>query len=135
VPTQGKRLEILDFTRNQVREYAYKLELATLEQKTLTREHMENVLKTLGYPVPKKRAIVFECYDISHTHGQFTYAARVVIENGKPNPKKYKKYRIRSIATGEIDDFASHREVMMRRTMEGLAENNFPDLVIIDGGK
>ena len=36
---------------------------------------------------------------------------------------------------GEIDDFASHQEVMMRRTMEGLSQGNFPNLIIIDGGK
>lgn len=34
-----------------------------------------------------------------------------------------------------IDDFASHKEVAYRRTLEGLRENNFPDLIIIDGGK
>ncbi len=46
-PTIGTRKELLDFTLNQVREYAYKSELATLEQNTLTRTHMANVLERL----------------------------------------------------------------------------------------
>lgn len=78
---------------------------------------------------------MFECYDISHTHGQFTYASRVVVKNGKSEPSLYKKYKIKSLQKGEIDDFASHKEVMRRRTIEGLELHNFPNLIIIDGGK
>ncbi len=135
IPTIGNKKELLDFLRNQVREYAYKSELQTLEQRTLTREHMKNVLETLGYSVPKKWEIVFECYDISHTHGQFTYASRVCIANGKPDTTRYKKYKIKTLEAWEIDDFASHREVMMRRTIEWIEQGNFPHLIIIDWGK
>lgn len=135
IPKIWPKKDLLDFTLNQLREYAYKKELATLENKTLNREHMVNVLERLSYPVPAKWEIVFECYDISHTDGHFTYASRVVIVNGKPDPKRYKKYKIKTLEDGMIDDFASHREVMMRRTIEWMTENNFPHLIIIDGGK
>ncbi|MDD2694250.1 MAG: excinuclease ABC subunit UvrC [Candidatus Gracilibacteria bacterium] len=134
-PKIGPKNEIILFTLNQVREYAYKKELSSLENKTLTREHMVNVLERLGYPAPKKGEIIFECYDISHTDGHFTYASRVVIVNGKAETSRYKKYKIQSLKDGDIDDFASHREVMKRRTLEGLEMNNFPHLIIIDGGK
>jgi excinuclease UvrABC nuclease subunit len=46
-PRSGPRHELLAFTKNQLREYAYKSELATLEQKTLTREHMVHILERL----------------------------------------------------------------------------------------
>ena len=46
-PKIGIKKELLDFTRNQVREFAYKRELENLETKTLTKTHMENVLKKL----------------------------------------------------------------------------------------
>lgn len=134
-PKIGAKKDLLDFTKNQVREFAYKKELESLETKTLTRGHMENVLAKLGYQIPKKGPIFFECYDISHTHGQFTYASRVMIKNGKPETDLYKKYKIKSLEKGEIDDFASHQEIMMRRTIEGIEQNNFPNLIIIDGGK
>ncbi|MBX9809797.1 excinuclease ABC subunit UvrC [Candidatus Gracilibacteria bacterium] len=135
LPKIGPKKELLEFTRNQLREYAYKKELATLENKTLTRDHMVNVLERIGYVVPQKGEIVFECYDISHTDGHFTYASRVVIVNGKPDTSRYKKYKIKTLEDGMIDDFASHREVMVRRTLEGIREKNFPHLIIIDGGK
>ena len=134
-PQIGTKKELLDFTKNQVREFAYKKELQSLENNTLTRGHMEQILERLKYSIPKKWPIFFECYDISHTHGQFTYASRVVIKNGKPDTDNYKKYKIKSLRDGEIDDFASHQEVMMRRTIEGLGQRNFPNLIIIDGGK
>ena len=94
---------------------------------------MVNILEKLGYPVPKKGEIVFECYDISHTNGQFTVASRAVIVNGKPDPSRYRKYNIKTLPyIGKIDDFASHREVMLRRTIEGIEQGNFPHLIIID---
>ncbi len=54
VPKIGKKKELVDFTLNQVREYAYKLELSKLENRILTREHMVHVLEKIGYSVPKK---------------------------------------------------------------------------------
>ena len=135
VPKIWKKKELVDFTLNQVREYAYKSELQKLENRTLTREHMVHILEKLNYPVRKKWEIVFECYDISHTDGNFTYASRVVIVNGKPDTSRYKKYKIKSLPDGKIDDFASHREVMVRRTLEGMELQNFPDLIIIEGWK
>jgi excinuclease ABC subunit C len=134
-PQIWPKKELIDFTRNQLREYAYKREMATLENKTLSREHMANVLERLGYEVPKRWEIIFECYDISHTDGHFTYASCVAIVNGKPDPSRYKKYKIKTLEDGEIDDFASHREVMMRRTIEWLEIGNFPHLIIIDWWK
>jgi excinuclease UvrABC nuclease subunit len=91
-----------------------------LENKTLSREHMANVLTRLGYTIPAHGDIVFECYDISHTDGHYTYASRVCIVNGKPDTKRYKKYKIKTLVDGQIDDYASHREVMMRRTIEAM---------------
>ena len=135
IPKIWPKKDIIDFTLTQIREYAYKKELASLENKTLTREHMKNVLSTLGYPIPDKGEIVFECYDISHTDGHFTYASRVCIVDGMPDTNRYKKYKIKTLQDGDIDDYASHREVMVRRTLEWLQESNFPHLIIIDGGK
>jgi excinuclease ABC subunit C len=135
IPKIWPKKDLIDFTQNQLREYAYKRELATLENKTLTREHMVHVLERISYPVPAKWEIVFECYDISHTDGHFTYASRVVIVNGRPDPSRYKKYKIKTLEDGMIDDYASHREVMVRRTIEWIREKNLPNLIIIDGGK
>ncbi len=135
IPKKWAKKQLLDFATNQCREFAFKSQMASLEQKTGTKQHMKHILEVLGFEVPKKWPISFECYDISHTHGQFTYASRVVIKNGKPDPSCYKKYKIKTLEKGEIDDFASHREVMYRRGLEAREQENLPHLIIIDGGK
>lgn len=58
-----------------------------------------------------------------------------MIVNGKPDLSHYKKYKVKTLKDGKIDDFASHKEVMKRRTIEGMELNNLPNLIIIDGGK
>lgn len=115
--------------------YALRDGMEKIARKAFGRPTTVSILEKLGFEAPKKGEIEFECYDISHTDGHFTVASRVVTTNGKPNPAKYRKYKIRSLSEGEIDDFASMREVLYRRTLEGLETGNFPTMFLIDGGK
>ena len=61
--------------------------------------------------VPKR----MEAYDISHLGGSDTVASMVVFENGKPKKSDYRKFHLRSIVDGEIDDFKSMSEILARR--------------------
>tara|TARA_B100001540_G_scaffold293749_1_gene293126 strand:+ start:445 stop:2274 length:1830 start_codon:yes stop_codon:yes gene_type:complete len=75
-----------------------------------------------------------ECFDISHLGGTNTVASMVTFFDGKPKKAEYRKYNIKSV-TG-IDDFASIREVVLRRYSRLKNEGEgFPDLVVVDGGK
>ena len=83
---------------------------------------------------------VIECYDISHTAGQETVAAMVVFENGRPDKKSYRKFRLQRAGGG--DDPAALREVLSRRLNEYVEhegeESGFgrkPDVIFLDGGK
>ena len=75
-----------------------------------------------------------EAFDISHLGGTNTVASMVSFFDGKPKKNEYRKYNIKTVEG--IDDFASIREVVLRRysrvKKEGLG---FPDLILIDGGK
>lgn len=62
-------------------------------------------------------------------------ASRSVIVNGKSDTSLYRKYKLKTLEEDKIDDFESMREIMERRTIEGLMQDNFPTLIIIDGGK
>ena len=73
-----------------------------------------------------------ECFDISHIQGSETVASMVVFEGGLPKKSDYRRFRIRS-AEGKPDDFKSMREVTERRYGK-LAEEELPDLIVIDGG-
>ncbi|MEB3173604.1 MAG: helix-hairpin-helix domain-containing protein, partial [Cyanobacteriota bacterium] len=72
--------------------------------------------------------------------GAEAVASQVVFIDGAPAKQHYRRYNIKTPAVrpGHSDDFASLAEVMGRRFREGKAGVNsadFPDLLMIDGGK
>lgn len=90
-----------------------------------------------------------EAFDISNISGYESVGSMVVYEDGKPKRNDYRKFRIRTV-TGP-NDYASMREVLLRRFSHGLEEKNrlqengvgeelgsftrFPDLLMMDGGR
>lgn len=72
-----------------------------------------------------------EAYDISNTSGQNSTASMVVMENGKPVPSEYRKFKIKYIKGP--NDYGMMKETLLRRLNH--PEWPFPDLVVIDGGK
>ncbi len=85
--------------------------------------------KTFGFSLPNR----IECFDISHLQGSFTVGSCVVWENGFMNKKEYRRFKVKTV--GQIDDYASLREVLTRRFKKYLDMENPPELVLIDGGK
>ncbi|MBD2311750.1 excinuclease ABC subunit UvrC [Desertifilum sp. FACHB-1129] len=86
-----------------------------------------------------------EGYDISHIQGSNAVASQVVFIDGVSAKQHYRHYKIKNpeVTAGHSDDFASLAEVIRRRFRK-FAENpelprignpEFPDLVMIDGGK
>jgi excinuclease ABC subunit C len=100
-----------------------------------------------------------EGYDISHIQGSDPVASQVVFIDGLPAKQHYRHYKIRNpeITTGHSDDFASLAEVISRRfrkyangesnisssdqidnsvdTQVERFDEDFPNLIMIDGGK
>lgn len=84
-----------------------------------------NVLNLKNYPR------IIECFDISNIQGKDAIASMSVSIEGKASPKNYRKFKIRCKDTP--DDFEMMREVITRR-YEKLEPENFPDVILIDGG-
>ncbi len=86
-----------------------------------------------------------EGYDISHIQGADAVASQVVFIDGMPAKQHYRHYKIKNptVRSGHSDDFASMAEVIQRRfrryaqdpNMQRIGNPDFPDLVMIDGGK
>lgn len=99
-----------------------------------------------------------EGYDISHVQGSDAVGSQVVFVDGLPAKQHYRHYKIKSprVTAGHSDDFASLSEVISRRfrkyaiaktngellrpeeptsLLASNALNDFPDLIMIDGGK
>ncbi len=76
---------------------------------------------------------VIECLDISNLQGKQAVGSLVCFIHGEKEPRRFRHYRIRSKDTP--DDYAMMREVLERRMEKGLAAQNLPDLLLMDGGK
>ncbi|MBQ7722845.1 MAG: excinuclease ABC subunit UvrC [Selenomonadaceae bacterium] len=88
---------------------------------------VEELKNFLNLPKLPRR---MECFDISHIQGAETVASMVVFEDGLPDKKSYRRFKIHS-TEGKPDDFLSMREVTSRRYS---STDNLPDLIVIDGG-
>jgi excinuclease ABC subunit C len=117
---------------------------------------MQDLAEILDLPELPRR---IEGYDISHIQGSDAVASQVVFIDGLPAKQHYRHYKIKNptVTSGHSDDFASMAEVISRRfrkyaamkqrgelikTEESsvldryvTATSDFPDLVMIDGGK
>ena len=92
---------------------------------------LEQLKQDLNMDIPPKR---IEGFDVSHLGGTNTVASMVCFIDGKPKKSEYRKFNIKSIKG--IDDFASIREVVIRRYKRVKEEKKpVPDLILIDGGK
>lgn len=76
---------------------------------------------------------VMECFDISHLGGEYVVASMVQFQNGRPEPRQYRRFKIKSFSGN--DDFRAMEEVVGRRYRRLHAEERpLPDLIVIDGG-
>lgn len=126
VKPRGVRARWLDFAHNN-------LTLAIAEHKLSTsmmQMRYRALLDLLQLPYPIKR---MECFDISHTQGEETVASCVVFDEQGPCKREYRRFNISGITPG--DDYAAMEQALTRRYKRLIKAQNFPDLLIIDGGK
>ena len=98
-------------------------------QKALRNARLLALAKRLQLSIPPKR---MECFDISHSNGEETVAARVVFVDGLAIPAEYRKYKIITDGGG---DTAAIGEAVRRCYRRAVAEKtSLPDLLLVDGG-
>lgn len=119
-----QKLRWLEMTENNAKQsVAVKLAgRATIEHR------LEALEALLGFEEPLKR---IECFDISHSFGERTVASNVVYTDEGFTKKFYRRYNISGIEPG--DDYAAMKQALTRRFKR--EEDQFPDLLIVDGGK
>ena len=144
VPQRGDRRRLLEtVTRNAEEEFTrHRLRRAS-DHNTRSRALTE-LQGHLGLPEAPLR---IECYDMAHLQGTDYVGSMVVLEDGLPNKREYRRFKVHVPGN---DDYAAMEEVLTRRLTAYLAERDRPppergerpgrfayppQLLVVDGGK
>lgn len=128
-PQRGEKRQLVELASENAR-------VALEERLRLMEKNMDRTLGAvmeLGdkFAIPAPHRI--EAFDNSNIQGTDPVAAMVVFLDGKPSPKDYRKYKIKTVKGA--DDYESMREVIRRRYTRVLRDKlALPDLIVIDGG-
>ncbi len=150
VPQRGDKRSLLEtVTRNAHEEFArHRMKRAT-DHNTRSRALTE-LQDHLDLPEAPLR---IECYDMAHLQGTDYVGSMVVMEDGLPNKREYRRFKVNSVGgdqMGPSDDYAAMAEVVRRRLQAYLDERERPvnergdkpgkfayppQLLLVDGGK
>ncbi len=155
VPQRGDKRALLEtVTRNAKEEFTrHRLRRAS-DHNTRSRALTE-LQDHLGLPEAPLR---IECYDMAHLQGTDYVGSMVVLEDGLPNKREYRRFKVKTVGAGEraggevgaSDDVAAMAEVVRRRLQAYLDERDRPvnergdkpgkfayppQLLLVDGGK
>jgi excinuclease ABC subunit C len=155
VPRRGEKRSLLELAIRNAR-VAY--ETRSRETTAGSIDALEALRVALQLSATPRR---IECFDISTFQGAETVASMVVCEDGRMQPREYRKFRIRpdesvplppgltaaaetearsaagsAPAARILDDFKSMHQVVRRRYRAVTEKGGpMPDLIVIDGGK
>ena len=128
VPRRGDNLKLVELANKNALEEA--------ERVTDKEERVSATLALFGKMLGMKPPLRMESYDISNISGTDIVGSMVVFQDGKPRKSAYKKFKVEALANQ--DDYASMRQVLMRRFAHYKSGDagfeDAPDLLLIDGG-
>ncbi len=140
-------------TKEKLVELAFKNAQLVLSQdkEGIKREEGRTIgaAKEIGRLLGLENVNRMEAYDISNISGFANVGSMIVYEKGRPKRSDYRKFRIRTVSGP--DDYACMKEVLTRRFLHGMEEQQeldekeidhefgsftrFPDIIMMDGGR
>ncbi len=135
VPVRGDKKRLMDMATENAGHALEQMKAEMRAKLGSTERALQELADALGLSEPPKR---IECFDISNTQGENQVASMVVCENGQMNKQEYRRFKIKR-EDDKPNDFASMKEVVLRRLLEAKADNprfnRLPGLIIVDGGR
>jgi len=110
VPERGEKRRLVALATQNAVEALAKERAEWLADAGKRDEALEQLASALGLARAPER---IECYDMSNIQGTSAVGSMVVFLNGRPEPREYRRFRIRSGETP--DDFRMMAEVLRRR--------------------
>ena len=141
VPQRGDRRSLQETVTNNAKEEFTRHRMRRSADHNARARALNELMDHLGLVEAPLR---IECYDNSHIQGSDYVSSMVVFEDGLPNKREYRRFKVRQ-GQGN-DDFAAMEEVLTRRLQAYLRERDQPveqrtkfryppNLLVIDGGK
>lgn len=133
VPKKGDKLKLLELSLRNAKYYMLEKQknASLVDPERNIKRVLEKMKEDLQLP---KLPYTIECFDNSNTQGTNAVSAMVCFKKAKPSKNDYRHYNIKTVVGP--DDFASMKEVFLRRYKRLLEENlPLPDLIVVDGGK
>lgn len=139
VPVKGDKKELVRMVKRNALDMIEKYGDKYKKRAESNRLALEEIKDLIGLSRRPRR---IEAYDISNISGVESVGSMVVFEDGDAKKSDYRKFRIKSVIGP--DDYSSLMEVIERRFRRGVEEkkedinssfSNFPNLIMMDGGK
>jgi excinuclease ABC subunit C len=131
IPQRGEKVKLLEMATYNAQLSLDELLLQKSEAKRKIPQVIKSLEKDLYLSVPPRKMAAF---DISNLGASDAVGSLVFFEDGRAKKSQYRRFKIKTVQ-GQ-DDFAMMGEVV-RRYFTRLTEEKkeFPDLVLVDGGK
>ncbi|MFZ9541354.1 MAG: excinuclease ABC subunit UvrC [Ilumatobacteraceae bacterium] len=151
VPARGDKRELLEMVNRNAKEDFHRHRLKRSSDHNSRSRALSELQDLLGLPEAPLR---IECYDMAHLQGTDYVGSMVVLEDGLPSKREYRRFRIKEVPGN--DDFAAMEEVLTRRLRAYIDERDGaldvdsssegergrprkfsypPQLLLVDGGK
>jgi len=132
---EGKKKNLEKKLEKEMKELAKKHEFekaGELRNKIFALNHINDValISANSEQRTMNNKIRIEAYDISNISGEFAVGSMVVFQNGEPDKKEYRKFKIKTVEGA--NDVGMMAEVLFRRFKNDWKK---PDLILLDGGK
>ncbi len=141
VPQRGDKRALLETVMRNAQEELTRHRLRRASDHNTRSRALTELQEQLGLPEAPLR---IECYDMAHLQGTDYVGSMVVLEDGLPNKREYRRFKVNVPGN---DDYAAMEEVLTRRLTAYLAEQERPfaerrrkfayppQLLVVDGGK
>ncbi|MBN8048082.1 excinuclease ABC subunit UvrC [Paraclostridium bifermentans] len=126
VPQKGDKKNLIEMVRKNAIEYLEKFSNLNKLKYQKSIGALEELKNILGLKYTPKR---IESFDISNIQGVDSIGSMVVFTDGKKDKKEYRRYKIKTVEGP--NDYDSMAEIVERR----IKYEDFPDLILLDGGK
>ena len=144
VPQRGDRRQLLETVTHNAQEEFVRHRMRRASDHNTRSRALAELQDALQLPEAPLR---IECYDMAHLQGTDYVGSMVVLEDGMPAKKEYRRFKV---SIDGNDDYAAMEEVLTRRLQAYLDERDQPieergekpgkfayppQLLVVDGGK